>query len=122
MSGLSVIVVLNLVILGALAWRLRALARASRVLGAEVEQLRSLPFDAPPDLERLAGSAARPVIVIDILNALELAARESWFADKFGALAPGAIRKLVFDRALEITRQELLKHGVEAQLSLHRGG
>lgn len=121
MAGMLGIFAVNALLLAVLAYRVRAISRVAAVLREEAEALRSAPYDAPAELDRLSASAQRPLIVIDILNALELAAQQSWFADKFGSLAPEGIRRLVFKRALEMTELELLKHGVKGQVRIHRG-
>ncbi len=111
----------NLLLLAWLGWRLRRLSRLGRLLGEELDSLRQQPHDAAPDLDRLLGSGERPLVVLDILNPMEVAARQSWFADKLGSLAPPLIRKIVFDETLKQVRAEVGKYGVRAQVWVHRG-
>ncbi len=114
------LIVLNSVALAVLLWRVLSLRRLALTLQQEVEQLRLAPHDAAPDVVRMLGRGGRPVIALDILNPMELASRQSWFADTFGSMAAPALRKVVYDRAVKIIRQELIKHGVRAQVSIHR--
>lgn len=66
-------------------------------------------------------SGAPMLITIRLLNPLVLAARESWFARTFGATAPNAIRKLVYDKVSRILQSELVEQGVEAEVRVSRG-
>ncbi len=116
-----ILLLVNLPVLGVLAWRLKRLSRLGRLLGEELDSLRQQPHDAAPDLDRLLGSGERPLVVLDILNPMEVAARQSWFADKLGSLAPPLIRRIVFDETLKQIRAEVGKYGVRAQVWVHRG-
>ncbi len=116
-----ILLLVNLPVLGLLAWRLKRLSRLGRLLGEELDSLRQQPHDAAPDLDRLLGSGERPLVVLDILNPMEVAARQSWFADKLGSLAPPLIRRIVFDETLKQIRAEVGKYGVRAQVWVHRG-
>ena len=50
----------------------------------------------PPDAVRLLANERAPVISIEILNPIELAAQESEFAGPISTVAPNLIRKLVY--------------------------
>lgn len=110
----------NAVLLLFLGWRTLRLQRLARMLAEQLQTVRHVPYDEAPDLERLLGSGERPVVVMDILNALELASKQSWFADKLGGLAPGMIRTLVYDQTAKVISRELVKFGVQAQVTVHR--
>jgi hypothetical protein len=118
--GIWLFVAINAAMLAVLLWRLRALKTLTQSLTAELEALRCLPHDEAPELALRLGSGQRPVLVMDILNPMELATQQSWFADKFGSLAPGMISKLVYQQAVKMTIIEMQKHGVQAQVSVHR--
>ena len=59
------------------------------------------------------------LISIEILNPVELASQESPLAGPLGQVAPGLIRKLVYQRAAEMLRQQLGEHGVQAEVRIH---
>ena len=118
---LMALLLVNALLLGLGLWRLRALRRMTALLDQELGILRQVPFDEAPDLERLLGSGERPLIVMDILNPMQVAAKQSWFADRFGAMAPALIRRIVYQEAVKRSYEELARHGVEAQVKLHRG-
>lgn len=114
--------ILGVAWLGTLAWAL-FLHRQVKKLVAQAGQLRA----ADQSIDELLGSPAvdpisdpRTLICIEILNPLELAAKESWFADKFGSVSPSLIKKLVHDQALKMTHQHLAAHGAHAEVHLHR--
>ncbi|HSW13292.1 MAG TPA: hypothetical protein VLI06_10670 [Solimonas sp.] len=65
-------------------------------------------------------SAARPSLIsIEILNPMELAAKETWIAGVLGSVTPTLIRRLVYQRAAQMVREELKGHGVTAEVRQH---
>jgi len=65
-------------------------------------------------------SAARPSLIsIEILNPMELAAKETWVAGVLGSVTPTLIRRLVYQRAAQMVREELRGHGVTAEVRQH---
>jgi predicted acyltransferase len=74
----------------------------------------ALPADAAPLLK-----SAGTLISIEILNPVELASLESPLAGPLGRVAPSLIRKLVYQRAAEMLRQQLGEHGVQAEVRIH---
>lgn len=120
MDAFLVLLALNLLFFGFLIWRCWSLKQLGLMLERELATLRCLPHDDGLDLENLLGSGSRSVLVLDILNPMEVAARQSWFADKLGSVAAPLIRKIVYDQAIKNVHIELEKWGVEAQVSLHR--
>jgi hypothetical protein len=109
----------NLLALGLLCWRHWA---AQRALAVTARQLEQLPVSqlSKPELSELLGKGSRDIIAIEILNPMELAAKESWFADRFGSLTPALIRRIVYARTLEIIGPQLDSFGVKADVRLHR--
>lgn len=120
MSWMGLLLLLNAALLGYLGWRLHRLRKLARVLGDELELLRHQPYDEAPDLEKLLGSGQRPLVTLDILNPMEVAAQQSWFVDKFGALAAPVVRRIVYEQTASMLRDQLGEHGVRAQVRLHR--
>ena len=118
---MEVLLFVNACVLVALLWRIARLARYSRVLHSELELLRQKPHDEAPDLDAFLGKGPRRLLVLDILNPMEVAAQQSWFADKLGSLAAPLIRKIVYDQTVIQIREEVAKYGVRAQVWLHRG-
>lgn len=120
MNVVVLLLVLNLLLLSALIWRSLTLARLSRMLESQMQALRAAPHDAELDLDQLLGKGRRPVIVLDILNPMEVAAGQSWFADKLGSVAAPLIRRIVYDQTVKNMYAEVAKWGVQAQVDLHR--
>ncbi len=120
MDAVLLLLALNMLLLSALLWRTVTLNRLNRLLQAEVQSLRAMPHDEKLDLDRLLGKGQRTVIVLDILNPMEVAASQSWFADKLGSVAAPLIRRIVYDQAVKNVHTEVAKWGVRAQVDLHR--
>lgn len=57
---------------------------------------------------------ATPLITVEILNAQELAARESWAARRFGGLVPRWVGREVAARAAAQIAEQLAEQGVRA--------
>lgn len=116
---LIALLLLNLAVLGGLVWYVLLLRRSLNLLH---EQLRGVsPLKgAQPDLADVLGHGRREIIAIEILNPMELAAKESWFAEKFGSLTPNLVRKIVHDQAMKIVEQQLQSFGAKAAVKLHR--
>ncbi|MEC9362786.1 MAG: hypothetical protein VYC42_06150 [Pseudomonadota bacterium] len=72
----------------------------------------------PPDAATLLNTGGA-LITIEILNPVELASHESPLAGPLGRVAPGLIRRLVYQRAAEMLRQQLGEHGVQAEVRIH---
>ncbi|ORE85525.1 hypothetical protein ATO7_14923 [Oceanococcus atlanticus] len=118
---LVALLALNLLVLGVVLWRLAVLSRLNALLDTELKVLRQVPQDQSLDLDELLGRGKRTVIVMDILNPMEVAASQSWFADRFGSVAAPLIRRIVYDQAVKNIHREVAKWGVQAQVTLHRG-
>lgn len=118
---LVALLALNLFVLGVVLWRLAVLSRLNALLDTELKVLRQIPQDQSLDLDELLGRGKRTVIVMDILNPMEVAASQSWFADRFGSVAAPLIRRIVYDQAVKNIHREVAKWGVQAQVTLHRG-
>jgi hypothetical protein len=113
-----VLLVLILVAFGALLWLLRGLLARQRAIAQQLLEL--VPAEAlPVPLDDQFAAGGRRLLVIDILNPLELAASQVKIAGPAGAVAPGLIRKVVYDQAVKITQTELAKQGVQADVQVY---
>jgi hypothetical protein len=92
----------------------RLLATLAQDQSALAAAWNALPADAAPLLK-----AGTTLISIEILNPMELASQESPLAGPLGRIAPGLIRKLVYQRATDMLRQQLGEHGVQAEVRIH---
>ena len=116
----NILLLTNQLALALLLWRQWTLRRAN---AETARALAALPVSqlSKPELAELLGAGKREVIAIEILNPLELAANESWFARQFGGVTPALIRKIVYARTLESIGPQLSGFGVKADVRLHRG-
>lgn len=92
----------------------RLLATLAQDQAALAGAWNALPADAAA-LLKTSGA----LISIEILNPVELATQESPLAGPLGRAAPGLIRKLVYQRAADMLRQQLGEHGVQAEVRIH---
>lgn len=118
---IKVFALLNLLILGFLAWRYWRMREEIASLRARAEALDPNMGAIPPELAELFREDKSRILAIEILNPMELAAKESWFAGALGTISPGLLRKLVYERTAKIMQDQLKDFGVEAQVSIHRG-
>lgn len=120
-TALTVLLVSNVLIIVYLLWRqsrmhmeLTALRNRAKALDPELS-------GPPPELEELFKDSKSSIIGIEILNAIELARKESWFAGVFGSISPKLVRRKVYDQAAGIIQDQLLDFGVEADVRVYRG-
>jgi hypothetical protein len=92
----------------------RLLATLTQDQSALAAAWNALPTDAAALLKNNG-----TLISIEILNPVELASQESPLAGPLGQVAPGLIRRLVYQRAAEMLRQQLGEHGVQAEVRIH---
>ncbi|MGE3286404.1 MAG: hypothetical protein AB7J32_09910 [Pseudonocardia sp.] len=110
--ALTVLLVLELAAGAVLLLRWRA--HRDRVAAFEsrvAETARPAPRDAGCE-------AITPPILVEILNAQELAARESWTARHFGTLVPRHVGREVAGRAAEQLAAQLATEGVRAEVTV----
>jgi hypothetical protein len=111
----------NLLLIGALLWYLSKVSDELASLRARAETLDPEAAAPPPDIKDIYADLQGGLITIEILNPMELAAKESWFAGIFGSLAPAMLRKLVYKRASKITKDMLADFGVDGEIGIHHG-
>lgn len=115
---LAVLLGLNLVVLVGLAVMLRTQQRRTSAAVAAIGELE--PYrPLPEELEAAFTAGRRRVITIEILNPLELAATKSRFGGVAGALAPRALRKLVYEQTVREMKLQMVEEGVAAEVGLH---
>ena len=105
----------GLIVLAALYWRLQRRAQALERLAGGLQPPASTPATA-------GAREPREAIAIEILNPLEVAARESRFAGVLGTLTPTLLRREVYRQARNIIEQELKGRGIEADVQVRRVG
>jgi hypothetical protein len=103
-----VVLVLELVVAGVLLRQARSLRGRVAAMNTETPGR----AEAVPAV----GSPLHPLIEVEILNAQELAARESWAARRFGTLVPRLVRREVAARAAEQLAEQLAEQGVRAEV------
>jgi hypothetical protein len=122
MTWLSYVLLVLAVLLAAgwtlLLLALRALRRRTDELQAEVAALTPAPALAP-DLEAAFGTGTRRLLVIEILNAVELATQRAKAARILGVVAPEMLRKIVVEQAAKDIVVQLAEEGVHAQVTVH---
>jgi hypothetical protein len=116
-----VVVLIDLGVVGYVLWLLLGLRKRQRALSDQVLAL--VPEEAlPVTVSEQFGAGRRRLLVIDILNPLELAASQVKIAGPAGTIAPGLVRKIVYEQAVQITQTELAKQGVEADVQVYVAG
>lgn len=95
---------------------------SKRQLTALRQRLDALGVDAslsPDSFPTIASSGKQRLITVELLNPMELAAKESWFARQFGSLTPALVHKLVYAQARERVEQQMPKFGATAEVKVH---
>lgn len=116
------VLVLLLAALAGVAWLLLRLQRQQQLLETlrQDQQALNAAWNAlPPDAAQLATVGSACFVSLEILNPVELAAKESSLAGPLGNIAPALLRRIVYQRAVAIIREDLLKHGVQAEVKIH---
>ena len=113
---LWLMVILNISLLVAGFLLIRRLKSQLASLDAEAKGLAKEVEPATEALMFELKKQAPMLISIEILNPLQLAANENSLAGTLGSLSPNLIRKVVYDRAADIMRTQLVEKGVDADL------
>lgn len=71
-----------------------------------------------PELRGVGSAAVTPPILVEIRNAQELAARESWAARRFGTLMPRRVGREVAQQAAGQMAEQLAAQGVRADVTV----
>jgi hypothetical protein len=67
----------------------------------------------------IASSGKERIITVELLNPMELAAKESWFARQFGSLTPALVHKLVYAQARDRVEEQMPNFGAVAEVKVH---
>lgn len=110
-----VVLVLELLVGAVLLRQARRLRERVTAFDGELRELEA-DVDGMPDVPRAA--PANPLIAVEILNAHELAARESWAARRFGTLVPRLVGREVAARAAQQLAEQLAEQGVRADVRI----
>lgn len=115
----TLIQIVCLAALGLLSWQFMRLRRSANLLE---QQLGGLEADRRPvnGLVPPLGAGAE-LIVIEILNPMALAARESPLALTFAKLTPALVRREVYRQTGCLIEAGLRERGVEADVRICRG-
>jgi hypothetical protein len=99
-----------------LLMRRQAVALELRIadLAAELEAVQDAP-PAPP----VPAIPARPIITVEILNPIELAASQVRAASLVGSWKPDTITKIVYNEAAKQMAAQLAEEGVVAEVLIH---
>lgn len=118
MSLMTGLFILLLGALGGVIHRLRVQGALLSRLRSDQAALTAAWRAQPPAGETLRG--AQPLLIgIEILNPIELACTQSPFAGPLSTVAPDMIRRIVYQRAASILREELASRGAQATITVH---
>jgi len=122
MNFLSIVLAAaNAAALAWLWWRHRGLRRDLDAGRRQLEEWNAAGVGkvAPAALAVLGHA---PLISVEILNPMELAAKESALAKAFGSLTPELVRREVYKQFYQRLCLQLQEQGVVAEVRLHDGG
>lgn len=117
----TLVLIINLGLITALFWYKSRISAELAGLRMRAENLDPEAAAPPPDIRQIYADLKGGLITIEILNPMELAAKESWFAGLFGSVAPAALRRLVYKRAGKITLSMLKDFGVDGEIGIYHG-
>lgn len=116
-----ILLAFNAILLSWLAVRQQHAQRTLKTLRLDTKELAPLHAELGPQLRKELAEARDRVLSIEILNPLEVAAKQSWVAGQFGALAPDLIRREVYRQARDILEEQLGEYGIEPRVRLLGG-
>lgn len=100
---------------GGLLWRWRQVAGELQTLSAQA--------GASNEQERKALAQAQTMLLtVEVLNPLELARAHSRVGSSLAGVAPGLVRKRVYQTVANELREELAERGVQANIEIHKAG
>ncbi|MDR3419304.1 MAG: hypothetical protein P4L83_24265 [Nevskia sp.] len=103
------------------AWFIRRHLVLRRALFAAQKQLDEWGASGSGAAGAMAALGRPALISVEVLNALELATRESRLGKAFAGLAPELVRREVYKEFHRQLCEHLQAHGVVAEVRLHNG-
>ena len=93
------------------------LMRLRQLRGHYTELSQNLGISAP-ELKSLIGQRDATLITIELLNPLQLAAKQSWYAEQFGSVTPSLIRQKVYEQIRSNCLSSMTQQGVDAEVKI----
>jgi len=112
---LSVIGAALLVVASLLLWRWQRVA-------AQLQSLSAQAGASDEQARKALAQAECMLLTIEILNPLELARAHSRIGSSLAGVAPGLVRKRVYQQVASELGEELAERGVEANVEIRRAG
>ena len=120
MSSIGIALFISLFVV--IAYLYLKLAGQRRMLLQLQKELRALAEawqTEQADLSGFVGLRPNPIISIEILNAVEVASKNSKFAELIGKYAPEMIRKMVIKGTAKTMRDQMRANGVQVEVNVH---
>lgn len=112
------IAVINLILLLVLLSTVSKVRKRADAVEAKAAAASKAIVEPVSVAQELAGGRNR-VIAVEILNPVELASSQVKFAGVVGGIAPGMIRKVVYDQAVKLMKEQFVNEGVKADVKIH---
>lgn len=112
LTAVFLLIFINLGLTGLLAYLLLRQRGLLDILATEAAKLRGLNIVKDSGMLAKENSHIR----IKILNPLELASKEHWLAGTLGSIAPAVVNAVVYQKASKMIADELVPHGVKADV------
>lgn len=110
---------LNALLCIGMCWMWFSSRRQLKSLHTRLDALGIAPDANPADFPTIASAGKRRLITVELLNPMELAAKESWFVRQFGSLTPALIHKLVYEQARNRVERQMPNFGAKAEVKVH---
>lgn len=91
-------------------------------LADEVKALAAQTGASDTSARQAIANAERSLLTVEVLNPLELARENSRIGAKLAGVAPGLVRRRVYQQVASELAQELESRGVQANVEVHKGG
>jgi len=118
----SVVIVLFAVLLAMVVYLLLKLIAQRKLLVQLQEEQQSLArawVAEQADLARFVSARSTPVISIEVLNAVEMAAKNSVFGGLIGKYMPDRISRIVIKRTADTMRDQMEENGMQVEVKVH---
>lgn len=98
--------------------RLAVLRRLVSQLQEEQQAISSCRDSEQVELSQLLGKPPRPVVTIEIFNAVEVASNGSAFAKLLGKCAPNILCKQVYKHTASNLKKHMTEHGMHVEVQV----